>query len=233
MKYTCYFCNSFFQKKYNLNRHLKEDKCESFKSLTAFDIHEIIIMQSGKESNKQRLSNKYNINTNIENVGNLTINIERIEIMNPINKLDTCYIELDKMKQLIEEYNYPKLNLLLGNYIKDIICNKEQPQNHSVKYVKKKPPTYNSIIQDSDGNLINVVKNLKDSCELLTEPILETLKLKLKQYIKYYKNRDDYDIDTVNDICKELNKDAVRRALSSVLQNDILNDIQMKFTFKN
>lgn len=166
--------------------------------MTAFDIHEIIITQSGKELDKQRnltesvrLSNKYNINTNIENVENLTINIERIEIMNPINKLDTCYIEPDKMKQLIEEYNYPKLNLLLGNYIKDIICNKEQPQNHSVKYVKKKPPTYNSIIQDSDGNLINVVKNLKDSCELLTEPILETLKLKLKQYIKYYKNDDE------------------------------------------
>lgn len=38
---------------------------------------------------------------------------------------------------------------------------------------------------------------------------------------------------TVNDIYKELNKDAVRRALSSVLQNDILNNIQMKFTFKS
>ena len=35
---------------------------------------------------------------------------------------------------------------------------------------------------------------------------------------------------TVNDICRELNKDAVKKALGSVLQNDILNDIKMKFT---
>lgn len=219
----CYFCNIEFNKKYNLNRHLKENRCESFKKMNALDIHNMLIKNNVKT----------NINTNIENVENLTINnihIERIEIVNHINNLDTTFIEPSKMKEMVDKYNYPKLNLLLGNYIKDIICNKNQPQNHSVKYVKKNPPTYNSLVQDSDGNLINVVKNLKDSCELLTDPILEILKTKLKQYIKHYKNDDDYDIDTVNDICKELNKDAVRKALGSVLQNDILNDIKMKFT---
>jgi len=221
---TCIFCNSFFNQKYNLNKHLRENRCESFKKMTALDIHNML-------RNKNVNNNiKPNINTNIENVENLTINIERIEIVNHINNLDTTFIEPSKMKDFVDEYNYPKLNLLLSNYIKDIICNKNQPQNHSVKYVKKKPPTYNSLIQDSDGNLINVVKNLKDSCELLTDPILEILKTKLKQYIKHYKRDDDYDIDTVNDICRELDKDAVKKALGSVLQNDILNDIQMKFT---
>lgn len=222
MKYTCNFCNNTFQRRYTLERHLKEDRCESFKRMTAFDIHEII----NKSFNKT-------INTNIEkciinNIGN--INIERIEIVNPANRLDASYIDPSKMKNLVEEYNYPKLNLLLGNYIKEIICNKDHPENHSVKYIKKKPPTYNSIIEDSSGNLLNVVKNLKDSCELLSEPILETLKIKLKQYIKHYKNDKDYDLDMVNDIYKELNKDAVKKALSSVLQNNILNDIRMKFS---
>lgn len=230
MKHICYFCKNGFQQKYNLNRHLKENRCESFKKMTAFDINEMI--QSLKSTNNIKNPNN-NYNTHIENVENLTINIEKIEIINPANRLDASYIEPSKMKELVEGYNYPKLNLLLGNYIKDIICNKDHPENHSVKYVKKKPPTYNSLVQDSDGNLINVVKNLKDSCELLTDPILEILKSKLKQYIKYYKKEEDYDIDTVNDIYKELNKDAVRRALSSVLQNDILNDIQMKFSLSS
>lgn len=216
----CYFCNIEFNKKYNLNRHLKENRCESFKKMNALDIHNMLTKNNVKSN-----INTYNEKCTINN-----IHIERIEIVNHINNLDTTFIEPSKMKEMVDKYNYPKLNLLLGNYIKDIICNKNQPQNHSVKYVKKNPPTYNSLVQDSDGNLINVVKNLKDSCELLTDPILEILKTKLKQYIKHYKNDDDYDIDTVNDICKELNKDAVRKALGSVLQNDILNDIKMKFT---
>jgi hypothetical protein len=219
----CYFCNNTFNKKYNLNRHLKENRCESFKKMSALDIHNML-----RNNNVKSNINTYNEKCTINNINN--IHIERIEIVNHINNLDTTFIEPSKMKELVDKYNYPKLNLLLGNYIKDIICNKDQPQNHSVKYVKRNPPTYNSLVQDSDGNLINVVKNLKDSCELLTDPILEILKTKLKQYIKHYKREDDYDIGTVNDICKELNKDAVRKALGSVLQNDILNDIQMKFT---
>jgi hypothetical protein len=227
MKHFCYFCNNYFERKFTLDRHLKENRCESFRRMTAFDINEIIQSIKSKD-----VSNTKPYYTHIQNVENLTINIERIEIINPANRLDASYIEPSKMKELVEGYNYPKLNLLLGNYIKDIICNKDHPENHSIKYVRKKPPTYNSVIEDCNGNFINVVKNLKDSCELLAEPILETLKIKLKQYIKYYKNDDDYDIDTVNDICRELNKDAVRRALSCVLQNDILNDIQMKFNLK-
>ena len=217
---TCVFCNNIFNQKYNLNKHLRENRCESFKKMNALDIHNML-----RSNNVKNNINTYNEKCTINN-----IHIERIEIVNHINNLDTTFIEPSKMKELVDKYNYPKLNLLLGNYIKDIICNKNQPQNHSVKYVKKNPPTYNSLVQDSDGNLMNVVKNLKDSCELLTDPILEILKTKLKQYIKHYKKQDDYDSDTVSDICKELNKDAVRKALGSVLQNDILNDIQMKFT---
>jgi hypothetical protein len=232
MKHLCIFCNSNFERKYTLDRHLKENRCESFKKMTAFDVSEMIkSFKSTLVTNvNQTTHTTHNThNTHIENVENLTINIEKIEIVNSINKLDASYIEPIKMKELIEGYSYPKLNLLLSNYIKDIICNKDHPENHSIKYVKKKPPTYNSVMEDSDGNLINVIKNLNDSCIILTEPILETLKSKLKQYIKHYKNEDDYDKEAVDDIYKELNKEAVKNALKSVLQNDILNDIQMKF----
>ena len=224
MTHVCSFCDHGFQQKFNLTRHLKENKCTKFSSLTALEIHEKI--QSLKISS-QCITGDNNVNNN--NNTSVTINIEKIEIINPIGKLDTSYIESGKMKELVDEYTVSKLNLLLGNYIKDIICNHQQPQNHAVKYVKKKPPTYNSLVEDKNGNLINVIKNLKDSCELLTEPILETLNVKLTQYIKEYKADNKYDKAKAKGIWDELKKGAVKKALSSVLQNDILNDIQMKF----
>jgi hypothetical protein len=199
--------------------------------LTAFEVHEII--QSRSNSSSQSIVGDHNT------LNNVTINIEKVEIINPVSKLDTNYIEPEKMKNLVEQsvkmefdldlhvmksQKTSKLNLLLGEYIKDIICNKDQPQNHAVKYIKKKPPTYNSLLEDKDGNMINVIKNLKDSCELLEAPILETLKVKLNQYINDFGNKE-----MAKGIFEELKKGAVKKALSSVLQNDILNDIQMKF----
>lgn len=126
----CYFCKNSFQRKYTLDRHLKENRCESFKKMNALDIHNML-----RNNNVNSNINVYNEKCTINNINN--IHIERIEIINPINNLDTKYIEPSKMKEFVDEYNYPKLNLLLGNYIKDIICNKNQPQNHSVKYVKR------------------------------------------------------------------------------------------------
>ena len=138
------------------------------------------------------------------------------------------------MKELIEDYSYSKLNLLLGDYIKDIICNKDHPENHSVKYISRNPPRFNNVIEDKKGNKISVIKNLKDSCELLSEPVLVTLKTKLKECLRKYKRDQDFKGECeyeIKEISKELNKESVKKALGSVLQNDILTDIQMKLTF--
>jgi hypothetical protein len=146
------------------------------------------------------------------------------------------------MKTLIEQYddstkNPDKLNLLLSGYIKDVICDQEHPENHAVKYTKKKPPTYNSLVEDTDGNTVSVIKGLKDTCELLSDPILNQLKAKMKEFINKYKNEGDesefdYSLyeDAINQLRKELNKDNVKKALSSVLRNDILNNIEMKLS---
>ena len=136
---------------------------------------------------------------------------------------------------LVKSYTYLKLNYLLSDYIKEIIHNKEHPENHSVKYIKKKPPTFSNTI-NHEGEKINVIKNLKDSCELLSEPVLQNLKRKLKECNKAYKNDEDFQDmyeDTVRDIYRELNKDSVKKALSTVLQTDILNDIEMKCSTAN
>jgi hypothetical protein len=140
------------------------------------------------------------------------------------------------MRTIIEKYdeNNQKLNLLLGDYIKNMLCDTQHPENQAVKYITKKPPTYNSTIEDSEGKTVNVIKGLKDTCELLTDPILDQLKLKLKECLKTYKNDSsefDYSLyeDAFKELKKELNKSNVKKALSSVLKNDILQNIEMKF----
>jgi len=187
------------------------------------------------------------VNNKCNNINNINMKVEII--VNSINKLDVNYLEHQKMKEMIEKYdndkelkagidcfNGDKVNLLLGDYIKDIICNKEHPENHTVKYIKKKPPTYNTHIEDADGNTVTVIKGLKDTCELLSDPILNKLKKKMIEFCKKYHKDDlpefDYTLyeNAIKELKKELNKSNVKRALNSVLKNDILNNIEMKLT---
>ena len=227
--FLCNFCTKSFAQKKNLKRHLSES-CETLK-----DVDKLIEINDklGKiEKMNDTIINgdhNVNINGNVGNIGNVILNVT----INPITKLDTGYIEVNKMKKLIEQYNYPLLNYLLSDYIKDIIHHTDHPENHSVKYIKKKPPTFSSTINKEgiEGDTTNVITNLKDSCELLSEPMLLNLKQKLKECRKEYKNDEDFQDmyeDTVRELRKELNKESVKKALSNVLQTNILNDTNMK-----
>lgn len=231
MIFKCNLCNNEFKKKQSLQVHLNERRCKSDLLDNLYKLHEYI------ESLKV-VSSSQNINQSIIGGENNTYINVKIEI-NPITKLDISHIEPDKMKNLIEKYdddntqkNPEKLNLLLTDYIKDVICDQDHPENHAVKYIKKKPPTYNCFIEDTEGNTVTVIKGLKDTCELLSDPMLNTLKTKLKQFLQRYKEDEEFDYslyeDAIKQLRKELNKGAVKKALSSVLQNDILNNIQMK-----
>jgi hypothetical protein len=229
----CVYCSSEFATKSTLKRHLVNKRC-TFK----------VFLEDGEKAfefieklNNIKMGQVTPVTTNAQNIHNGSGNINIINVNltvtppNPVNKLNVDYIVPEKMKDLVEEYNYPKLGYLLSNYIKDMIHNKDHPENHSVKYIKKKPPTFQNTIENDEGETINVIKNLKDSCELLSEPVLANLKQKLRQCKKVFKNDADFQNvyeDTVREIYKELNKDVVKKALSTVLQTDILNDIQMK-----
>ncbi len=223
----CNLCCTEFTQKSGLNRHLKEIRCKI--TIDLFELNEKIDKFKDNKS-IQQIQNGNNtvgiVNGNVINNNNIVINI------NPISKLDVGYIDPIRMKELVEKYNFPSLTYLLSDYIKEIIHNKDHPENHSIKYIKKKPPTFSSNI----GENINVIKNLKDSCELLSEPVLLNLKRKLKECNKVYKNDEDFQNmyeDTVRDIYRELNKESVKKALSTVLQTDILNDIEMKVNVNN
>ena len=228
MTSLCNFCNSSFSNKQNLIRHLSDKKCKSEILQDWVSLHNSFVnkVESKNIIGNDNLTIHGNHNTNIK-VENLNVILD----INSINKLTTDHIQPEKMKEFIEKYSYDKLPLFLSEYIKDIICNKALPQNHSVKYITKNPPRFNSVVENDNGDKINVIKNLKDSCEVLSQPVLVTLKKKLNECLKKYKNDDEFNDDCdveIKAIRKELNKECVKKALRSVLQNDILTDIEMK-----
>ena len=240
MKYICKLCSSTFVQKKNLHVHLNEKRCKSELLIDFVKLNEFLICQ---EERIQELCKQLTINGDYNTINSHNDINMKIEInINPITKLNVNYIEPEKMKALIEKYddnttkNPDKLNLLLSEYIKNVICNEEHPENHAVKYTKRKPPTYNSLIEDTEGNTVHVIKGLKDTCELLSDPILNQLKLKMKEFINKYKPDDtaefDYSLyeDAIDQLRTELNKENVKKALSSVLKNDILNNIEMKLS---
>ena len=238
--FKCCLCSSDFSLKKNLNKHLDLKRCKTELlnyRLIQEQLEELQQLKQLKnnDSTVPIIIGNNNVNGN-HNTTNNTINIKVELNINPIQKLNTSHIQAEEMKRLIEQYdlNPNKLNLLLGGYVKNIICDPEHPENQPTKYITKRPPTYNSIIEDHEGNKINVIKGLKDTCELLTDPILNTLKLKLRQFLKKYRKDVNFNYliyeETISELRNELNKMNVKKALSSVLQNDILNNIEMKLS---
>ena len=254
MSFNCNFCHNTFTQKHVLQRHIADDRCKSIMIKDLNKINDLIDEQKKEiERLKQQIitisGDHNNLLINSNNTNNINMKVE-INI-NPISKLDTQYIEYVKMQHLIQEYDKDrfnleyfkdgakekftgdKVNLLLSDYIKDMICNNEHPENHAVKYVKKNPPTFNTQLEDSEGNTISVIKGLKDTCELLSDPILDKLKVKMKEFIKKDTEPEfDYMLyeNAIKELKKELNKKNVKKALSSVLKNDILNNIELKLS---
>ena len=236
-----------FTLKHHAQRHLADNRC---KSIVVKDINKINDLLEEKQKEIEKLKKQLvNVTGDNNTVNSNNINM-KIEInINPITKLDISHIEHDKLKEIIERYddnkeisngvekfNNNKVNLLISGYIKNMICDTEHPENHAVKYIKKYPPTYNTHVEDSEGNTVSVIKGLKDTCELLTDPILDQLKIKLKEFIKKYKSDSEPNFDyilyenAIHELKKELNKKNVKKALNSVLKNDILNNIEMKLS---
>ena len=227
MSNVCRFCNASYSRKESLTRHLRENSCAVCKKMTLVDFHNKIdeLYKNGVVITGN--NNKTDINSH--NTFNINIQIQ------PITKLSLEHITPDKMKQVIETYDTDKtkLNFLLTEYLNGVLCDQDHPENHAVKYVKRYPPTFNSITEDADGNVITTIKGLKDTCELLSDPVLDVLKVKLTECIKKYKKEEnDYDYslyeDAIKEIRKEFKKDNIKKVLSNFLKNDLINNIEMK-----
>lgn len=238
MSFTCYLCNSTFTQKHRLITHLSS-RCKSVLLTDPLQLNNLLEQQDKqiKDLNKQIITIHGNQNTvNSNNTINLNILIQ------PITKLSIEHISTDKMKSVIESYdktNNSKLNSLLSEYLNGVLCDSSHPENHAVKYTKKYPPTFNAITEDAEGNIVSIIKGLKDTCELLSDPVLAVLKTKMTEFLKKYKadTEPDFDYglyeDAIDDLRKELKKDNIKKVLSSFLKNDLLNNIEMKLSVTN
>lgn len=225
--HVCQICNYNFKKKQYLNRHLNEKRCKSPLLDDWMSLHSLL----------EHLRNQNQQNNNNNN--NRDISMNNIEMnINSICSLELDYIQPEEMKKIVEkfdqvQYNNPSyLQILLSDYIKNMIHDKEHPENHVVKYIRRRPPTFNCRIQDEDDNVIEVLRELKEASEVLSDPILTIIKSKFKEFLKKYRHHEEFDYDlyedTIQHMHKELNIDTIKKSISYVLRIDILNDVQMK-----
>ena len=234
MTLICRFCNMSYTRKDHLMRHLNENRCKVAKTLSLYDINEKLDELAILKSDITISGNENNINSNNTNIFNININIQ------PIQKLSLGHVSTDLMKELIEKYDddlsQGSMNTLFSGYLSNVLCDKDHPENQAVKYLKKYPPTFNSVIEDREGNIINTIKDLNGTCELLSDPVLDLLKKKLREFTKKYHKDDQPDFDwelydkSIKELRKELNKGNVKKVLNSFLKNDILNNIEMKLS---
>jgi hypothetical protein len=234
---NCKFCNVAFTRKDSLIKHLKDNRCDVAKNMTPLDYHNKFEELLNKLVINGNNNHHIALNSNNTVTNNINFNIQ----IQPITKLSLEHISPDRMKQVIETYDNDKtkLNFLLTEYLNGVLCDQEHPENHAVKYTRKYPPTFNSITEDAAGNIITTIKGLKDTCEVLSDPVLDVLKVKLCECIKKYKRDDninyDYSLyeDAIRELRKELKKDNIKKVLSNFLKNDLINNIEMKLSMSS
>jgi hypothetical protein len=201
----CIFCLYNYTTESDTIRHLKAG-CSVFNTLSAFDAYILFLEYK-----------KIKVNT--------------------ITNLNTEYINNDKMIQLIEKYDNnlsdKNLKLLLSHYIKDILQNKNHKENHCIKYIKKRPLTFNIIIDNEISDNNTIIKNVKDTCEYVSLYILSILNNKYHSFITTVKD-SNYDIslyeDTIILLKKKLTKKMIEKALNYFLRQILVKDKIMKFS---
>ena len=221
MSFICNLCKYCFTQKVSLMRHLKEKRC---KTGLLYDL--------------VKLNNILNlVNTDILDINNNkkieTINeLNTINDLNIINDLNLDYLEINKIKEMIDIYdtNKDKLNNLLSEYIKNIICNENYPENHCIKYVDKKMKIFSHYITEY-GVKKYIRDNSKQLCHIASEYFYKIIKKQLSKCLKFYKDDSEFQNlyeDTIVEFEKNLNIDNVHKALKTCLHAYILSDKKMK-----
>ena len=209
MSFVCNLCKKCFTQKISLIRHLKEKRCKTGLLYDLVKLNNILNM----------------INTEL-------ININTKKTLNAIDELDTSYIKINKMREMINIYdtNKDKLNNLLSEYIKNIICNENYPENHCIKFVDKKMKIFSLYIIE-DGVKKHIRDNYKQLCHIASEYFYKIIKKQLSKCLKFYKDDDEFQNlyeDTIIEFEKDLIINNVNKALKICLHAYILNDKNMK-----
>ena len=249
---NCLFCDKIFSTKTNLDRHLSTNTCKSKLFENQLDMHNFI---------NKAIVNNYNKCTINNNNNNINIKIE----IQPVSKISFNDISDDTLYNAIKEYSkiekitpndidnnivsksIPEAKFIISNLIKNSMCDKEKPENHSIKYVTKNPLTYSIVEKEDDnGDIITSIRGFKESVNILTDPVLNALKTKLRLFEKTLKTESknaikngseeelkyDYELynKTIKALKNELNNKVVQNALKQFLKHDLLADINMKLS---
>lgn len=206
--FECIFCNYNYTKKYDLKRHLKKN-CQEFNLMNAYDVYKLFINNKKDEIRKKE---------------------------NPILELNTSYISVNEMIELVDKYDddlsFSNLKFLLLKYINNILCNKEYEENYAIKYIRKKPSMYSIFYAE---NTI-FIKDLKNTCEILCNPILYLLLDKFNEFLYFISLDPLYDLslyeDTIEKLRILLNRDTIMIVLKNFLKH-ILKNNNMKCKNRN
>ena len=214
----CYLCSTSFKRPYNLSIHLREFRCKS------------PLLDNLEELNNL-LKNTMNKNEEekVCNDGNKLIKVNPISQLDLTNNMNNNKLMLDKFDD--NKCNENSLIVLLTEYIKNIIYNKNIPENMCITYIRRRQPMFNIVI-NNDKTITNDIKSAKDICDLYSEMFLKIIKKEMKNFTKYIKNikkdnnniDDDllYDMNVIDTFKDLLRKENIINIISHSLKN-VLN----------
>ena len=87
---------------------------------------------------------------------------------------------------------------------------------------------------DINGDIVRVVRNLKEACDTMKNPVLDGLNKRLTSYMSKFvrPQKEDLDVEDIKEnlqeIRKQLKDNSVYKTLNTVLRNDVLNDYKLK-----
>jgi hypothetical protein len=242
MSLSCLFCQTEFTRRDNFIKHLNLNKCKSdIKKIEIFKLLESkdkIILEKDKEIKelKEKL-NTVNINSpnhinhsTVQSHNNYNIHIT----INPIDKLNMDYIKKEDLQIMFDKLNKDQvgnMDLVLKKYIRSLISNPEHPENYAVKYTKKDPPMFSTLISENDQQIC-VINDLKDTCELISEPLIEQMLKKIKESWREFRQDPDFDetmdVNLLEALRSSLKNENIRKILKRYLKSDILENIDFK-----
>jgi hypothetical protein len=201
----------------------------------------------------EKLLTKKNIGRPKKLINNIDEKTIPVDIKrNPITKLNLLY-NLENTRNLLINYGkYKNNNKILVksfiDYFKNIIYNKEIPENMCIRYIKKKPPTFIiHIIDENKKDNKLIITRFNTYSGVLCDVFMKLIKKELKKFLKTLKcNVDDDDDDDdevdyykdtitflLNDLKDKNGMIVIQNALRSILNDNILFDKSMKIKIQD
>jgi hypothetical protein len=232
---------------------IQNEKIKEFSKYKTESINFKLLLEKEKEISKnekrknkelqEQLEKSQKIsNSHVNSHNNTTINSNNVNIViqvQPIGKMNLDYIKKEYLQEMFDKLNKDQagnMDLVLKNYIRKILSNEDHPENHAVKYTKKDPPMFSTLVTEDDKET-RVVNDLVDTCELISEPLIEQMLKKIKKSWREFRQDPDFDetmdVNLLDDLRSKLKNDNVRRILKKYLKSDILENVEMKIEKSN